>query len=179
MEIIETVVVVLSIFLVGYLFIAQPHQVNGLSMYPTFNNGDYVLTDKVSYKFRQPKRGEVVVFKAPPEANCPKGAGCDFIKRVLGLPGEKVEVKNNAIVINGKPVSEAYIPKENLTQTGAFLSNRAITLGPDEYLVVGDNRLHSSDSRTWGPITSKEIVGRVFFRYWPVKSIQSIKDPTY
>ena len=179
MEIIETVVVVLSIFLVGYLFVAQPHQVNGLSMFPTFDNADYVLTDKVSYKFKQPERGDVVVFKAPPEANCPKGAGCDFIKRVLALPGEKIEVKNNTIQVNGKAISEPYIPKENLTQSGAFLNNRSITLGPGEYFVVGDNRLHSSDSRAWGPITSKEIVGRVFFRYWPVKSIEIIKDPTY
>ncbi|MBI5151123.1 MAG: signal peptidase I [Candidatus Pacebacteria bacterium] len=179
LEITQTVVVVLSIFLILYLFIMQPHQVNGLSMYPNYENGDYLLTDKVSYKTGMPQRGDVVVFHAPEAAQCPTGTGCDFIKRVLGLPGESVEVKDNGIWINGHKITEPYIPEENYTRPGAFTQNRVITLGRNEYFVSGDNRPHSSDSRAWGPITPKEIVGKAFFRYWPPKSFGMFPVYTY
>jgi signal peptidase I len=179
MEMIETVAVVLSIFLVIYLFLVQPHQVNGLSMFPTFNNGDYVLTDKVSYRTRAPKRGEVIVFNAPPAAQCPEGTGCDFIKRIIGLPGDRVEVHDNAYWINGVKLDEPYIPPENYTLPGVFTENRVITLGPSEYFVSGDNRPHSSDSRAWGPITSSEIIGRVILRYWPLNKLWFVPEITY
>lgn len=179
LEITQTVVVVLSIFLVVYLFIMQPHQVNGLSMFPNYHNGDYLLTDKVSYKLGAPKRGDVVVFHAPEAAQCPTGTGCDFIKRILGLPGETIEVKDNAIWVNGQPVPEPYIPEENFTRPGAYTSDRKITLGPNEYFVCGDNRPHSSDSRAWGPITTNEIVGKAIFRYWPIDSVGVIPKVTY
>jgi signal peptidase I len=168
LEIIQTVAIVLSIFLVLYLFILQPHQVNGLSMYPNFENGDYLLTDKVSYKTGTPKRGDVVVFHAPPAAQCPEGTGCDFIKRILGLPGEVIEVKDNGIWVNGVKIDESsYIHNGIETRPGAYTQNRTVSLGSNEYFVAGDNRPHSSDSRSWGPITPKEIVGKAFFRYWP------------
>src|SRR5574338_568783 len=91
LDLIETFVIGLSLFLVVYLFFMQPHQVSGLSMFPTLHNSDYVLTDKVSYRLGTPQRGDIVVFHAPPAAHCPAGTGCDFIKRVMGLPGESVE----------------------------------------------------------------------------------------
>lgn len=170
LEITQSIVIVISILLIIYLFFAQPHQVNGLSMYPTFDNGDYLLTDKISYRTGKPKRGDVVVFRAPESAQCPTGTGCDFIKRVVGLPGETVEVKQNGIFINDEMIDEPYVSPENQTLPGAFTSRGQIVLGPDEYFVSGDNRLHSSDSRAWGPITPKEIVGKAFFRYWPLKN---------
>jgi len=179
LEITQTVVVVLSIFLILYLFVLQPHQVNGLSMYPNFDNGEYLLTDKVSYKTGTPKRGDVVVFHAPEAAQCPEGTGCDFIKRVIGLPGETVEVKDNGFWINGIKLPEPYIPDENLTRPGAFTQGRIITLGAFEYFVSGDNRPHSSDSRAWGPITPKDIVGKGFFRYWPPQSIGILPTVNY
>src|SRR5260221_5190570 len=112
LDIIETVVIALSIFLVIYLFVSSPHQVNGQSMVPTFQSGEYVLSDTVSYKLGNPHRGDVIVFHAPEAANCPKGTGCDFIKRVIGLPGETVSVHDNHIYINGQQLVEPYIPKE-------------------------------------------------------------------
>lgn len=173
LETLQTAAAVVSIFFVIYLFFVQPHQVDGYSMYSTFDNGEYLLTDKITYSSRDPQRGEVVVFKAPEQAQCPAGTGCDFIKRVIAVGGDTVEVKDNAIWLNGQKLNEPYIHGVK-TDPGAYTLNRKITLQPGEYFVCGDNRPHSSDSRVWGPITKKEIVGRVFFRYWPVKSFGSI-----
>lgn len=179
LDFIETIVVALSIFLVVYLFFMQPHQVNGQSMVPNFQNGEYLLTDKITYKMRTPERGEVVVFHAPQGAHCPEGTGCDFIKRIIGLPGEQVEVKDGGIYIDGVLLAEEYLPADFVTNAGQFTKDRAITLGADEYFVSGDNRSYSSDSRSWGPITSQEIVGRVFFRYWPVSEVGTLPRASY
>ena len=179
LDIIETLVIAMSLFLVVYLFAMQPHQVNGRSMVPNFQSGEYLLTDKVTYKFRNPQRGEVVVFHAPDEANCPKGTGCDFIKRVLALPGETVSVNQGKILINGVPEPETYLPADFETETGNFIKDRIITLSPDEYFVVGDNRPASSDSRAWGPIHQSAMVGKAFFRYWPPSTIGWLPHVSY
>jgi signal peptidase I len=178
-DFIETIVIALSLFLVVYLFFMQPHQVNGQSMVPNFQSGEYVLTDKIAYRMRNPERGEVIVFHAPPSAHCPKGTGCDFIKRVLALPGESVEVKNNGVYVNGAALRESYIPADYQTLAGEFSKNRVITLGINEYFAVGDNRPYSSDSRAWGPIKKDDIVGRAFFRYWPPQVMGSIIKAQY
>ena len=136
LDIFQTVVVALSIFLIMYLFLVQPHQVNGLSMFPTFNNGDLVLTDKISYKLAEPKRGDVIILHAPPDAHCPEGTGCDFIKRLIGLPGETIEIKKEHFYIDGVLLPEPYIPEENTTIQGAFTENGPITLGSDEYFAL-------------------------------------------
>ena len=179
LDVIKTVVIALSIFLIVYLFLMQPHQVNGQSMVPNFHDKDYLLTDKVTYKRRDPQRGEVVVFHAPDQAGCPKGAGCDFIKRVLGVPGESVEIKDGGVYINGVRLQENYLPADFVTQAGAFTKNRQITLGENEFFVAGDNRDHSSDSRAWGPVTKDKIIGRVFFRYWPLDQAGIVEHARY
>ena len=179
LDIIETVVIALSIFLIVYLFIMQPHQVNGASMFPTYENGEYLLTDKLSYKFGEPKRGDVVVFKAPPSAQCPEGTGCDFIKRIIGLPGETVELKNEQVYVDGVRLKEAYLPDGTQTRQGAYTNAGAVKVPENSYLVMGDNRNHSSDSRTWGPVDKNLIVGKVFLRYWPPNQIGLIPRTVY
>lgn len=179
LDIIETLVIALSIFLVVYLFFMQPHQVNGQSMVPSFQSGEYVLTDKISYRMRDPQRGEVVVFHAPEAANCPTGTGCDFIKRVIALPGESVEVKDNHIYVNGRVLPEEYIPADFETQAGEYTRGRTITIGAGEYLLIGDNRPYSSDGRAWGPVPKDQIVGRAFFRYWPPNVAGKIEKANY
>ncbi len=179
LDLVETLVIGLSIFLVIYLFFMQPHQVSGQSMEPNLINNDYVLTDKVSYRVGEPKRGDVVVIHAPEAANCPTGTGCDFIKRLIGLPGETIAVQDNSILVNGKKLDEQYIPKNFSTLPGSYTKGRQVVLTTDQYFVVGDNREHSSDSRAWGPVSRNDIVGRAFFRYWPADDISSIPSVSY
>ncbi len=179
LDIIETFAIALSIFLVVYLFLLQPHQVNGQSMEPNFQSGEYVLTDKISYKLGEPKRGDVVVFHAPEAAHCPQGTGCDFIKRVLGLPGETIEVRDNHIYVNSVVLEEPYIPDTFRTDAGQATKNKMIYLGTNEYFVCGDNRPYSSDSRAWGPIQKSDIIGRAFFRYWPVEAVGTLEHYQY
>jgi len=179
LDIIETIVIALSIFLIIYLFVASPHQVNGQSMVPTFQSGEYVLSDKISYRIGNPHRGDVIVFHAPPAADCPEGTGCDFIKRVIGLPGETVAVHDNHLYVNGQQLDEPYIPKDFDINPGPATKNGPITLSSDEFFVCGDNRPYSSDSRSWGPIHKDEIVGRAIFRYWPLNVAGKITSPTY
>ena len=178
-DLIETAVIGISIFLVIYLFFMQPHQVSGQSMDPFLKDKDYVLTDKISYRTRTPERGDIVVFHAPDAANCPSGAGCDYIKRIIGTPGDSVEIRDNTVIVNGEVLTESYLSPDVETLVGAFTRDRVIELGEREYFVMGDNRMHSSDSRAWGPIQPEMIVGRAFFRYWPVSSFGKLEHGRY
>lgn len=163
LDFLETIVVSLAIFAVVYIFLFQPHQVDGKSMEPNFHNAEYILTDKISYRISSPKRGDVVVFHSPQDA------GTDFIKRIVGVPGDLVMVKDGYFYLNGTRLDEEYINDPGKVAPGRFLREGATAEVPNgQYLVMGDNRLHSSDSREWGFVPRTNIVGRAFFRYWPV-----------
>ena len=172
LDVIEFFVSSSAIAILIYLFVTQPHQVNGSSMYPNLHDGEFLLTDKLTYKLRDPQRGDVVIFAAPPQARCPAGLNCDFIKRIIGLPGEKIKVEKGQIFINGNKLTEPY---ENLVKgTGGGFSGSSFlaegvekTIPENQYLVMGDNRPGSSDSRDWGPISKSAIVGKAWLRYWP------------
>ncbi len=170
-EFIETIVVFGAIFASIYLFVAQFHKVSGNSMIPTMQNGDYLITEKISYRFRDPKYGEIVVLKNP------RDESQDFIKRIIAVPGDTIQISNNKIYINNRPLEEKYLPAETKSPAGAFVNEGAtIKAAGNQYFVVGDNREHSSDSREWGPVTKEEIVGRAFFRYFPVQAIGLLTD---
>lgn len=165
LDFLETIVVSLAIFAVVYIFLFQPHQVDGKSMEPNFQNGEYILTDKLSYRFHDPKRGDVVVFHSPQDERS------DFIKRIIGVPGDTVRVEGGYVYLNDKKLEEGYINEPGDVLSGRFMREGLEILVPEsQYLVMGDNRGHSSDSREWGLVTSTGIVGRAFFRYWPVKA---------
>ena len=170
LDFLETIAVSLAIFAIVYLFLFQPHQVDGQSMVPNFHDKEYILTDKVSYRLGQPKRGDVVVFHSPQDERV------DYIKRVIALPGDMVMVKGGHMYLNDQKLEEAYINNPGQVVAGRFLREGApVEVPPDQYLVLGDNRLHSSDSREWGFVTKGAIVGRAFFRYWPIPSFGVIK----
>ncbi len=172
MDILETVVFVGSLFIVIYLFILTPNQVKGASMEPTFHSGDYILTSRITYKFRNPQRGDVIVFKSP------KNPDIEYIKRIIGLPGDKILIENGEVYVNGIKLEETYISaKTNLWEGGFVQEGKAIEV-PDGYLfVMGDNRPRSSDSREFGPIPFDSVVGQVFYRYFPTSVMGAIHNP--
>lgn len=177
-DLLETLAISLAIFLVIYIFFLQPHQVDGHSMDTTLKNGEYLLTDKISYRLNDPKRGDIIVFHAPKVA-CYSFSQCDYIKRIIGLPGEKIELKDSTFYINGEALAEPYLDIGTVTkannQTDALYMGKSIILDDDEYLVAGDNRENSNDSRVWGPITRASIVGKAFFSYWPPETFGLIE----
>src|SRR5579884_1395038 len=173
-EFIQTLVVFAAIGTAVYLFIAQPHKVSGSSMYPNFKNNDYIITNKIGYDFEKPQRGQVIVFKNP------KDLSQDFIKRIIGLPGEKVKIQDGHVFINDQQLPEPYLPDGLQTMAGAFAQEgQEIDIPPDNYFVLGDNRPASSDSREWGFVTRQEIIGQAFFRYWPENEIGIIHPAHY
>jgi signal peptidase I len=172
MDILETVVFVGSVFIVIYLFVIQPNQVKGASMEPTFDSGDYILTSKITYKFRPVERGDVVVFKSP------KNPDIDYIKRVVGLPDDKIMIQGNEVYVNNALVPENYISSKTNLMEGGFARNGVPFIVPeDEVFVMGDNRPRSSDSREFGPIPTSDIVGHVFYRYFPATKMGFVKNP--
>ena len=175
LDIIQVVVFAVAVFLFVYLLILQPHKIKGASMLPNFPDGEYLLTDKVSYRFHEPKRGDVVVFE-PPTAM----AGEEFIKRIVALPNEKVSVSEGKVYINGKLLEESYIPDDVQTLSGTFLQEGQEAEIPEgHYFVLGDNRLHSSDSRAWGFVEKEKITGRAWLVYWPPQEAGIIKATNY
>jgi len=162
-----------AVFLVIYIFLFRPFEVKGESMFPNFLNKEYVLTNLISLRFSDPKQGEVIVFKSPTDAEK------DYIKRVIGVPGDTVEVRNGQIFVNGKLLDESpYLETSVKTFGGAFLKEGvAVTVPDGQYFVMGDNRLYSSDSREWGFVTKEAIIGRSFLVYWPLADVKIIKNP--
>ena len=174
MDILEVIVFAIAIFLFVYLLLLQPHKIKGDSMQPNFPDGEYLLTDKVSYRFREPKRGEVIVFEAP------QTQGEEFIKRIIGLPGELVSVKEGAVFLGGKKLDELYLGQGVVTLSGNFLKEgEEVFIPQGEYLVLGDNRLHSSDSRAWGFVAKAKITGRAWVIYWPIAKAGPIDSVDY
>lgn len=165
-EIFKFSLIALLIVIPVRLFIAQPFIVSGASMDPTFNNGQYLIVDQLSYRFSNPQRGEVIIFRYP------KDQTKFFIKRIIGLPHETVEIRGTTIFItndanpNGFELTEPYLATINMKRDSLKLS-----LSEDEYFVMGDNRRASSDSRTWGPLEEEFIIGRAFVRLFPVREV--------
>ena len=170
-EVVETLVISLvAVFLVR-AFIAQPFLVSGSSMEPNFYDGNYLLIDELSYRFREPERGEVVVFKYP------KNHKSFYIKRIIGLPGETIDITRGEVSI--KKGEEELTLEEEYIAPAWTSGNTEIALGEGEYFVMGDNRNFSFDSRSWGSVESNEIVGIVRLRLWPINEVMAFEKPEY
>lgn len=171
LEFLQSIVLALAVFVLLYLFIAQPNEVKGSSMVPNFTNGEYLLTDKLSYRFNDPQRGDVVIFKAPSTETCAVDQ-CEYIKRVIGIPGDKVMVKGGLVYLNGNELNQSFLPAGLVTEPGSFAEEgKEITVPENNYLCFGDNRPHSRDGREFGLVSKDLIIGKAFFKYWPVSSI--------
>lgn len=165
-ELVPYIIFALVVMIPFRMYVAQPFVVNGPSMDTTFKHGDYLIVDEVTYRFKEPNRGDVLIFKYPVEPSK------FFIKRLIGLPGETVVVGNNTVMIINKEHPKGTILTEDYINSRGYVSTK-ITLGEDEYFVMGDNRSESYDSRSWGPVPKSDIVGRPLVRLWPLSQIDS------
>ena len=182
-DFLKIVLIALVIIVPIRYFIFQPYIVSGSSMEPNFQNAQYLIVDKLSYHFRSPERGEVIVMHYPRD---PKQ---DFIKRIIGLPGEKIQIDNGKVTIfnaehpMGVALDEKYLPNQGLTYPQDPIivgGSKNLTLGSDQYFMMGDNRLASSDSRSWGALPKSDIVGKTLIRVLPLTEFRVFtKTPAY
>ncbi len=186
LEIVETLVLTLVIYLVIHNFVAQPFEVQQQSMMPTVNPGELVLIDKISPRFNDYQRGDIVVFQPPDGFG---QGGIPFIKRVIGLPGDVVSLENGRVFLQqpgGSPVrlEEPYVVHSIGGGTAPTLPRDAQgttswKVAPGTYFVMGDNRPNSEDSRVFGPVSRELIVGRAWLRYFPLDRMGFVGHPTY
>jgi len=173
-EMIKTAITVVIIVYLIKTYIFQLFSVDGQSMEPTMHHKEMLLVDKLSYFFRSPGRGEIIVFEKPDAKNI------NFIKRIIGLPGETLEIHNNQVTIKndehpeGIVLEEEYIPNDYPTN-----GDYEYQIAENEVFVMGDNRTNSQDSRVLGPINQDQIIGRALFVYWPINEAFWIFSPTY
>ncbi|MGZ3581600.1 MAG: signal peptidase I [Ktedonobacterales bacterium] len=164
-EVLEVAILTLLLFVVVHL-VVQNYRVDGPSMTPTLLNHEYILVDKATYALSKPQRGDVIVFAWP------RDPSQDFVKRVIGVPGDTVQVDaNGRVTVDGVTINEPYV--NNLLNP---YSPNTWTLGPNEYFVLGDNRGDSSDSRDWGPVPVRDIIGRATLVYWPFTQVHVLHD---
>lgn len=142
-------------------------------MEPNFENGDYLIVDEISYRFHDPQRGDVVVFKYPYDLSQ------RYIKRIIGLSGEMVEIKDGKIIIINEKGSQTLDESKYLSFSLQTWGNETFDVGQEEYFVLGDNRSVSADSRSWGLLPRNDIIGKVVFRAWPFAVFEAIKVPIY
>ena len=169
LEFIRATAIVLVVAFVLRAYAVQPFIVDGQSMEPNLHTSDYILVEKFSYYFRAPRSGDVIVFRAPerPDYN--------YVKRVIAGPGDRVEIKNGNVYVNGSRLKESYIPTGEPTFVSGTLDiNYHKTMSTDQYFVLGDNRNSSSDSRDWGPVPKVNIVGRAWVTVYPLRDFGGV-----
>ncbi|MBV9349388.1 MAG: signal peptidase I [Patescibacteria group bacterium] len=165
-EIISFALIALAIVIPVRVFIAQPFIVHGASMEDTFQSGEYLIVDQLTYHLESPKRGDVIVMRYP------KDPSVFFIKRIIGLPGETVEISGKDVIIHPAGGGAQFTLDESFLNPDRVKNEYATyTLTSGQYFVMGDNRAESSDSRSWGPLPRQDIVGRVLLRLFPVNRI--------
>jgi signal peptidase I len=173
-EVVKVIAIVFLSAIVIRAFIFQPFVVEGSSMEGSLHNGEYLFIEKVSYKLHQPERGDVIVFKYPRDPNY------NYIKRIVALPGETLQIKQGKIYVNGDLLKEDYLGADQRTVVDSNPDlNYEITLEDDQFFVLGDNRDHSSDSREWGPLDRRFVVGRSALVLYPQSSFRAIASPNY
>jgi signal peptidase I len=173
-EILKIAVIAFVIVVPIRYFLFQPFIVRGVSMEPNFHSGDYLIIDQITYRFRNPVRGEVIVF------NLPQNPSWRYIKRIIGLPGETVEIQGGKVLITLPGGQKGqYLDESNYLSDALTQGKKRIILEDNEYFVLGDNRAFSSDSRRWGAVHRELIIGRAFFRAWPFTVLARIETPSY
>jgi len=154
----------------GISFAVQTVHVEGLSMFATLDNNDYLIADKIDYRLHAPQRGDIIILR-PPTDNSK-----DFIKRIIAVPGERLLIRDSIVYINGHRLVEPYLPEAWTANTSWNQCGNpdGCVMAPDQYFVMGDNRNRSQDSRIFGPIGRDRIDGRAWFRIWPIDHFGNI-----
>jgi len=174
LELVETLLVVVVLFLVVQLFVAQPYQIQQTSMENTLMPGQYVLVDKLTPNFDDYHRGDIVVFNPPSGWEDPSGT--PYIKRVIGVAGDTIDIHGGHVYLNGTLLKETYVvPGETTDMMDG--GSRTWTLKKDELFVMGDHRGDSQDSRVFGPIDKSTVIGRALIRYWPLANFGPLSAP--
>jgi signal peptidase I len=178
-EIVETLVLTLIIFVVIQNFIAQPYKVQQQSMERTLEPDQYVLVDKLTPRFDSYDRGDIIVFTPP--ADWVEEDGTPFIKRVIGVGGDTVEIREGAVYIDGVRIDEPYVyDVDGVSQpTNAPLDRERWSIPEGELFLMGDHRSNSADSRAFGPVSLDRVIGRAWLRYWPLDTFGILDTPTY
>jgi signal peptidase I len=171
-DILKIIIIALAIVIPIRYFLFQPFFVKGQSMEPNFAEGDYLIIDEISYRLREPERGEIIIFRYP------RDPSQRFIKRIIALPGEKVEIKDNIVKIYNDD-KEEILQEEYLSSSTYTGGDVNVQLKEKEYFVLGDNRDFSLDSRKIGPVPLENIIGRVYLRAWPFSDFEKIQAPAY
>ncbi len=164
-EVVLFVIIAFGIILPFRVYIAEPYLVDGRSMDPTFATGDYLIVDKISYRFTTPERNSVIVFKYPGDLTK------SFIKRIIGLPGETVIVDETGTRIINKDNPNGFLVDQSYVKHPSDMPYK-VTLTDSEYFVMGDNRAESFDSRSWGPLPKEDILGKPVIQLFPIKNIR-------
>jgi len=172
-EIAKIALIALAIVVPIRYFLFQPFIVKGESMSPNFESGDYLIVDEISYRLSEPGRGDVVVFKYP------KDTTQRFIKRIIGLPGETVIIKNGEVTVTKVGGENVILDENYLPQDLKTYGDTNTTLKDNEFFVMGDNRTYSYDSRSWGIVPRGNIIGKAFLRLYPVTDLSRISSPAY
>jgi signal peptidase I len=170
-EWVEPIIIAVILALIIRTFVVQAFKIPTGSMRPTLMEGDRIFVNKFIYRFKEPQRGDVIVFISPEDKKK------DFIKRLVGLPGENVQISDGLILINGKPVEKgSKLREQYYYNTGDFGKEGSVqTVPKDAYFVLGDNSSSSRDSRYWGFMPKKHLLGKAIFIYWPLNRIRIIK----
>ncbi|MFH1564382.1 MAG: signal peptidase I [bacterium] len=173
-ETVKVIIISLAIILPVRYFLIQPFYVKGASMEPNFHDHEYLIIDEISYRFNEPVRGDIIVFRYP------KDTSQYFIKRIIGLPKEKVEIKNGKIIVyNEKNPSGKLVDESIYLGAISTTPNSVAVLEDNEYFVLGDNRQASLDSRRFGTVNRNNLIGKVWFRGWPLERIGWFETPEY
>jgi signal peptidase I len=175
LEVVETLVLTVIIFFVIQTFVAQPYQVRQQSMERTLEPGQYVLVDKLTPRWDGYKRGDVIVFEPPPGWS--DGDRTPFIKRIIGVGRDEIEIRDGRVYVNGVALAEPYVYDGQ--PTTAPPDRDTFTVPPGEFFVMGDHRASSADSRIFGPIPGSSIIGRAWLRYWPPEHFGVLQTPVY
>ncbi len=169
-DVIELALIGTTVFLLVYILVGQFLEVTGNSMYPYLHDKEQIIAEKLSIKFDPIKRGEVVIFWHP------EGRQDLLVKRIIGLPGETIKIQNGFIYINGQKLGEPYLSSNVVTEEGTFLlEGQDYKISQDYYIVIGDNRGESTDSRYWGPVAKDTIIGRALAVFYPFENIRLLE----